>query len=245
VWTLLGAIAEVTSRVRFAPSVISTARHDARLIANAAATVDHISNGRLELGLGAGGVPDEHRRYGLPFPSPGERVARLEEAIRVIRLLWSEKRATFAGRFFRLEDAPCEPKPLQQKHPPFIVAGGGEQKSLRIVAREAASWRAFNTAGNVPALAAKYRLLDDYCRQIGRDPATLERMEALTPPPDWWTRAPEEGVAALRSYADAGVTCFILAARPPFPLREIEGFAREVVPRFRAAIATAANSGVR
>ncbi|GIW08053.1 MAG: monooxygenase [Dehalococcoidia bacterium] len=238
VWTLLGALAECTERVRFVPSVISTARHDARLIANAAATVDHISNGRLELGLGAGGVPDEHRRYGLPFPSAGERVARLEESIRVILLLWSERRAHFAGRFFRLDDAPCEPKPVQRPHPPLTIAGGGEKRSLRIVARYAATWRAFNTAGNIPALAAKNRLLDDYCREIGRDPATLERAEAVTPPADWWTGAPDEGVAALRAYAEAGVNCFILAARPPFPLQQIERFAREVVPRFRTSVGT-------
>lgn len=237
VWTLLGGVAEATKRVRLVPSVISAARHDARLIANAASTIDHISNGRLELGLGAGGVPEEHKRYRLPFPEPAARVARLEETIEVLKLLWSPGHATFRGRFFELEDAPCEPKPVQQPHPPIVLAGGGEKKSLKLVAQHASTWRAFGTGG-IEKFRQKNAVLDDWCRKIGRDPSTLERADSIIPPENWWSDNPEAGVEVLRNAAAAGMTCFVMYAKPPFDnLPAIEEFANEIVPAFKASMA--------
>jgi alkanesulfonate monooxygenase SsuD/methylene tetrahydromethanopterin reductase-like flavin-dependent oxidoreductase (luciferase family) len=232
VWTLLGGLAEATKRIRLMPSVISTSRHDARLIANAAATVDHISNGRLELGLGAGGVPEEHERYRLPFPEPAERVARFAEAIEVIKLLWSPGRASFRGRYFELEDAPCEPKPLQQPHPPLVIAGAGEKKSLRLAAQHGSTWRAHST-GTFERFRQKNDLLTEWCRKIGRDPSTLERADSIIPPEDWWNGDVEAGVAQLNAAADAGMTLFVMYSKPPFDLKRIETFTREVIPAFR------------
>ncbi|HEX7471931.1 MAG TPA: LLM class flavin-dependent oxidoreductase [Candidatus Limnocylindrales bacterium] len=142
-WTLLAALAMKTSRIRLGVLVSSnTFRHPA-LLAKEAVTVDHVSGGRLILGIGTGWHEDEHRRFGIDLPPVGERVDRLEEAIVLIRSLMSQERTTFEGRHYRLDDAPFEPRPVQP-HIPLLIAAH-RPRMLRLAARYADQWDTFAT----------------------------------------------------------------------------------------------------
>src|SRR5436309_15173285 len=125
-WTILGAMALATKRVRIGLNVTGNLYRHPGLLAKMAVTVDHLSGGRLEMGIGAGWNEPEFRMYGMTFPqSPGERIGRLDEAVRVLKLLWTEPRASFEGRYYRLAAALAEPEPLQKPHPPISVGGDG------------------------------------------------------------------------------------------------------------------------
>lgn len=170
-WTTLAALAAAVPRVRIGPLVTgNTYRHPA-VLAKMAATVDIISGGRLVLGLGAGWQENEHRAYGIEFPTLGGRMNRLEEACHVITSLFANHRTTFQGRYYQLQDAPLEPKPIQQPLP-LLIGGGGEQRTLGIAARYASEW---NVWGTPEVLAHKGRILDRYCEELGRDPRSIRR----------------------------------------------------------------------
>lgn len=174
-WSTVSALAACVPRIRIGPLVLgNTYRHPA-VVANMAATVDHISGGRLVLGLGAGWQENEHRAYGLEFYTVGERLRRLEEACQVIKALFGERRASFEGRYYRLEDAALEPKPVQNPLP-LMIGGGGEKVTLRITAQYADEW---NVWGDVDRLRQKMDVLDRHCETIGRDPAAIERSAAV------------------------------------------------------------------
>lgn len=170
-WTALAALAASTERVRLGTMVMgNTYRHPA-VLANMAATLDHVSNGRLILGIGAGWMKSEHDGYGIDLPVPRERIARLDEACQVLKLLWTEKRASFEGTYYRLENALCEPKPLQKPRIPLLIGGGGEKLTLRVVARHADEW---NGEANPAQMAHKITVLHEHCRAVGRDPNEIE-----------------------------------------------------------------------
>jgi F420-dependent oxidoreductase-like protein len=170
-WTTLAALAASVPRLRLGPLVTgNTYRHPA-VLAKMAATVDHVSGGRLVLGLGAGWQENEHRQYGIPFHTLRERLERLGEACEVIKSLFSNEKTTFKGRYYQLEDAVLEPKPLQRPLP-LLVGGGGEKVTLRIAARFADEW---NVWGDVETLRRKMRILDVYCSEAGRDPRSIQR----------------------------------------------------------------------
>jgi F420-dependent oxidoreductase-like protein len=170
-WTTLAALAASVPRLRLGPLVTgNTYRHPA-VLAKMAATVDHVSGGRLVLGLGAGWQENEHRQYGIPFHTLRERLERLGEACEVIKSLFSNEKTTFKGRYYQLEDAVLEPKPLQRPLP-LLVGGGGEKVTLRIAARFADEW---NVWGDVETLRRKMRILDGYCAEVGRDPRSIQR----------------------------------------------------------------------
>jgi F420-dependent oxidoreductase-like protein len=172
-WTLLAALAAETKRLRVGVMVTgNTYRHPA-VLANMGATVDIISGGRMDFGIGAGWNELEHTSYGIPLYPPGERIRRLAEACEVIRLLWTEPVADFAGEYYRLSEARCEPKPLQKPHPPFVIGGSGEKLTLRVVAEYASIW---NFAGGpVEEFTRLSGVLDGHCAAVGRDPADIQR----------------------------------------------------------------------
>jgi alkanesulfonate monooxygenase SsuD/methylene tetrahydromethanopterin reductase-like flavin-dependent oxidoreductase (luciferase family) len=179
-WTLLAAIAARTKRIRLGVLVTSnTFRHPAVLLKEAV-TVDHISGGRLNLGLGCGWHADEHRRYGIDLPEPAERVDRFAEAVEMIALLMSQPRTTFRGRHYRLDDAPLEPRPIQRPRIPILIAAH-RPRMLRIAARFADQWDTFAalpgtaTDGVTTDIEERIRALDDACREVGRDPAEIRR----------------------------------------------------------------------
>ena len=175
-WTALAALAAMTSRMRVGTIVSSnTYRHPA-VLAKMAANVDIISHGRLICGIGAGWQENEHRAYGIPFGTVGERLARLDEACQVVKALWTRERTTFGGRHYQLDDAPLMPKAVQHPHPELMVGGGGEKVTLKIAARYADHW---NVSGGPATLTAKGKILEDHCAAIGRDPRSIVRSAAM------------------------------------------------------------------
>ena len=171
-WSTLSALALAVPRMRIGTIVLgNTYRHPA-VVAKMAAQVDIISNGRLLLGMGAGWQENEHDAYGLPFYTLRERLERLDEACEVMRLLWSQERSSFDGRYYRLCDAPLDPKPIQQPHPELMIGGGGERVTLRIAAKHADHW---NVWGGPEVLARKGAILEQHCAEVGRDPGAIRR----------------------------------------------------------------------
>lgn len=166
----LAALAMGTDRLRLGSLVLgNTYRHPA-VLANWAATVDHISGGRLLLGVGAGWQQNEHEQYGIDLPAPGERVERFEEACLVLKGLLREERTTMGGRHYRLADAVAEPKPVQRPLP--LLIGGKGDRMMGVVARHADEWNMWGLAHTIAERAA---VLDRRCEAIGRDPASIAR----------------------------------------------------------------------
>jgi len=167
-WSMLPAIAAVTDRLRIGSLVAPTSVHHPAVLANRAATIDHISDGRLVLGIGAGWQINEHQAYGIDLEAPGARVSRFDEAIQVIRSLLNEDRTDFHGDFYDITDAPANPKPVQSPLP--ILVGTGSPRMLRITARHADEW---NTWGAPDMAGGALEKLNTACEQVERDPATL------------------------------------------------------------------------
>jgi F420-dependent oxidoreductase-like protein len=177
-WTTLGAMAKVTSRARIGCMVTGvTYRHPA-VLANMAVTVDHISGGRLEFGLGAAWHEPEHTGYGIPFPSAATRIAMLDEACEVIRRLWTEESVTHDGRFWTLKGARCNPKPVQSKVP-IVIGGSGPNLTLRVVATHADEWNAPGVGLTPSGYAELAERLEEHCAEVGRDPAEIRRSVQL------------------------------------------------------------------
>ncbi len=170
-WVTLAAIGAAVPRLRLGTLVTgNTYRHPA-VLAKMAATLDHITQGRVVLGLGSGWQENEHRQYGIPFHTVKGRLQRLDEACAVIKSLFTEAKTNFDGRFYQLEDASLEPKPVQQPLP-LLIGGGGEQRTLRIAAQYADEW---NVWGDVDRLRQKMAVLDGHCTAVGRSPQAIKR----------------------------------------------------------------------
>ncbi len=222
-WTLLTALAALTERLRVGLMVTgNTYRHPA-VLANIGATLDIISRGRLDFGLGAGWNEREHQAYGIPLYPVGERIRRLGESCEVIRRLWTEQAPSFEGKYFHLTDAYCEPKPVQKPHPPFVIGGSGEKLTLRVAARYASIWN--YVTGPVEEFQRKNAVLDEHCRSIGRDPAEIQRSVQLMMEPTDWPASRE----LVRGYIDAGASHLILNLRPPYPERIARSLVTEIV----------------
>lgn len=231
-WTLLSAFAAETSRLRLGLTVSSnTYRHPA-VLAKMAATVDIISGGRLDFGIGAGvgegNHKTEHRAYGIPLYTPGERIRRLGEACEVIKRMWTEPAPSFEGTFYQIKDAYCSPSPMQKPYPPFVIGGMGE-KLLRIVAQYAAIWNF--TGGGVELFQQKNAILERHCATIGRDPHTIVRStQVRINPADLG-----EARGRLHSYAQAGITHLILSLQAPYPEGIIHRLDEEIIQPLKAA----------
>lgn len=171
-WTLMAALAAATTRVRLGQMCTCNSYRPPSYLAKVASTVDVISGGRLDVAIGAGWYEHEYRAYGYEYPSDGTRLAQLEEAVQIILKMWTEDEAHFAGEHYRVEGAINQPKGMQQPHPPLWIAGGGERKTLRIVARYADF---ANFGGTLDTFVHKSRVLAGHCEAIGRDPAEIGR----------------------------------------------------------------------
>ena len=235
-WTLLAAIAARTKRIRLGVLVSSnTFRHPALLLKEAV-TVDHVSGGRLTLGLGTGWHEDEHRRYGIDLPAPAERVDRFEEAVELITLLMAQERTTYRGRHYRLDDARLRPPPVQRPRIPILIAAH-RPRMLRIAARYADQWDTFAaipgtaTEGVEADLANRIARLDEACHDIGRDPADIRRST-------WATRevlgSPETYLDFVRRHRTLGFTDFSTVMPAPEQMEVFRAIAREVIPAIRS-----------
>ncbi|MEO6651882.1 MAG: LLM class flavin-dependent oxidoreductase [Ilumatobacteraceae bacterium] len=167
-WAMLPAIAAVTERVRIGSLVAPTSIHHPALLANRAATIDHISNGRMVLGIGAGWQINEHAAYGIELEPPKQRVDRFEESIEIVRSLLGQDRTTFLGDVFTISDAPCDPSPIQSPLP--ILVGTGSPRMLRITARFADEW---NTWGGPSMAGGAREKFTAACAAVERDPASM------------------------------------------------------------------------
>jgi F420-dependent oxidoreductase-like protein len=202
-WTLLAGLAAHTSRIRLGALVTGVTYRHPSVLAAEAVTVDHISGGRLEFGIGAAWFQGEHRALGIPFPPAGERARRLEEALQLTRLLMTEDGATFEGRYYQLDNATYHPHPVQQPHPPFWVGARGEKLMLPIVGRHADVWHAF---GRVEDLKRKSRIVDDAAVKAGRDPSSILRASGLSISEPW-----DEVRSTARELQDAGFEYLVVS----------------------------------
>jgi len=226
-WTALGALAMATKKVRLGAMVTgNTYRHPA-VLAKMATTVDIVSGGRLILGIGAGWFEQEHREYGIPFHTVGERLRRLDEALEVITRLCGEDHASFAGRYHELRAANFQPKPIQRPHPPILIGASGENMALGIVAKHAQMWNSFGTPD---VFRHKIARLTDHCERIGRDPATIEKSVLLS-----GAFAIGEARQQIDEYVAAGVThlIFSLSASNSADRQFVGRFAEEIIPAYQ------------
>ena len=260
-WTTLSALAAETSRIRLTPLVLAnTYRHPA-VFAKMASTLDVISNGRVEIGIGAGGGRSDHRASGLDFPSTAVRVRMLEEGIELMKRLWTEEEVTFEGHYYTLNGAKNDPGPVQKPHPPFLVGGHGERHLFRAVARHA---DICNVGFEMDLVEHRARLdaLGEHCRDVGRDLSEIEvshntrvviteseaefeklvaqgAADASVSATDYresLSRAiagtPQRCVEQIQKYVDSGITYFFLLFPDPIPTEGLELFAQEVMLRF-------------
>jgi F420-dependent oxidoreductase-like protein len=164
-WTLLAALAAKTKKIRLGTLVTCNSYRYPSILAKVAATVDMISNGRLFFGIGAGWKKIEYRAYGIPFPSLNKRMDQLEEAIQIIRLLWTKPKVTFKGKYYKIKDAFSAPKPVQKPMPPILIGGSGEKRTLKMVAKYAD----YCNLSLVPDLDHKLKVLEKHCNDVGRE----------------------------------------------------------------------------
>lgn len=173
-WTLLSYLAGVTENATIGPLVLCNDYRNPALVAQMAATLDVISGGRLELGLGAGWNSTEYETYGWEYHDGFTRLMRLDESIRLMKRMWNEDAATFNGDHYQIEDAYCEPGPVQDPHPPILVGGSGEEVTLKLVAKHADIWNTDVFNGDIDSLEHKIGVIEDYCDTVGRDPDDIE-----------------------------------------------------------------------
>lgn len=236
-WTLLAALAAQTSRLRLGVIVTSNRVRPPALLAKMAATVDVISGGRLEFGIGVGGteqrdpalatmVHREYDPYGIDVVAPGEGVAALGEACTIVERLWTQEQPfDFEGRHYRLKGAICSPRPVQRPRPPIMIGAAGP-RALRVVAEHADIWNC-PTRGSVDEFRRMSYVLDDQCAAIGRDPAEIVRsVQVLIPGP--MTAEPAPSRDLLLGFIAAGATHLVLAPMPPWPASPVQWLADEI-----------------
>jgi alkanesulfonate monooxygenase SsuD/methylene tetrahydromethanopterin reductase-like flavin-dependent oxidoreductase (luciferase family) len=228
-WTLLSALAAQTRRLRLGVLVTSNRFRPPAMLAKIAATVDVVSDGRLDFGIGAGSRPDipwarrEYEAHGLPFHDANHAVESLAEACVVIRRLWTEDEPfDVHGRHIQLTGAFCSPKPVQRPHPPLLI-GGRSSRLLRVAAEHADLWNVPGT--DIDDAARRSELLDRYCAEIGRDPATVTRSIHVQIAYD----RPREGRDTVRRAVDAGFRHIVLGLPAPYPEDVAHRVADEII----------------
>ena len=224
-WTLLAALGAATTRIRIGALVTGITYRPPALLATEAVTVDHVSNGRLEIGLGAAWNRREHRALGYDFPSIGERLRRLEEAIGVMKLLMTTDGATFDGRYYRIENASYHPRPVQQPHPPIWIGGSGERVTIPMAGRHADAWHA---QGPVSSYPRKQRILDEAADRAGRDPRDILRAATLSLSQPW------DGVRADADVLREMGFTYLVVSWPSEGRGHLETFVERVMPELIA-----------
>lgn len=236
-------------RIKLGSSVLCQSYRNPALMAKTAANLQLITGGRFLFGIGAGWLEREYHAYGYEFPKPAVRLAQLEEALEITKRLWTETPASYTGKYYKIENAYCVPRP--DPVPPILIGGGGEQLTLKLVAKYADWW---NFPGGTPeTYAHKLQVLRDHCEAVGRDydsivktwsaecvavaetEAEAQRILAATPYNSHPVAGtPDQVVAQLQRYLDMGVT-YLIVRTVDFPATAgVELFAREVAPRLRS-----------
>jgi F420-dependent oxidoreductase-like protein len=229
-WTTIAALSQVTSRVRLGQMVGCNSYRQPTVLAKMTASIDVMSGGRLDWGIGAGWYENEYKGYGFEFPAPKVRIGMLREAVEIVRSMWTEPETTYDGTYYRASRAHCDPKPVQDPHPPIWIGGGGEQLTLRVVARHA---DVANFGGKPHEWAHKAEVLKGHCKDVGRDydeirktisgemlvretEAEIDAMGTRSlwgEPLESWKAGnlvgtPEQVAAKIKTYVDLGCTGF-------------------------------------
>lgn len=256
-WTVLTALCQHTTRVRFGHMVSCAAFRSPAIVAKMTATLDVMSGGRLIWGVGAGWHEEEFRAYGFPFGTGGERVGALREAVEIVKLMWSEPAPVYHGRFFSIDGARCDPKPLQDPHPPVLIGAWGEQLGSWLVAEHADRC---NFPTDNDTVAAKLAVLRDRCRAIGRDEGEImktwtgelhireDESEIIEGPVlslypvsmEEWRRShiigtPQQVCERIQELIDIGITGFTFSICELPDVESMHLFAKQVLPAFRSA----------
>lgn len=256
-WTLVSALSTVTRNVKLGTMVLCNLFRHPPLLAKMAATLDVISGGRVEFAIGAGWFEEEFNAYGYDFPPTEKRIEMLAEAVRILKLMWTEETASFSGTHYNVRNAPCNPKPVQKPHIPICVGGSGEKHLLRVVAELADEW-------NCPASSAmdfdrKYRALEDHCERAGRnvDEITIsqqtvcvlvenrkdlaEKLEKAQRRYGFFGNVeklgivgtPQDCVEKIRSDMEKGISKYTIFFSDVMNPKTLKLFAKEVIPEFR------------
>jgi len=254
-WTTIAALSQVTSRVRLGQMVGCNSYRQPSVLAKITATVDVISGGRLDWGIGAGWYENEYKGYGFEFPAPKVRIGMLRETVEIVKSMWTEEETSYEGRYYTLERANCDPKPLQDPHPPIWIGGGGEQLTLRVVARHA---DVANFGGKPHEWAHKAEVLKGHCKDVGRDYDEIRKtisgemmvreteaeIDAMGTRSMWgeplesWKAGnlvgtPEQVAEKLQAYIDLGCTGFVPWCADYPDTESLRLFAEQVIPSFR------------
>jgi F420-dependent oxidoreductase-like protein len=257
-WTTLSALAMETEKIKLGQIVTCNSYRNPALLAKMASVFDVISGGRLLLGIGAGWYEHEYRGYGFEFPKPSVRIGMLDEAVQIIKKMWTEPVVNFDGKYYKLENGINYPKPLQKPHPPILIGGGGEKLTLRVVAKYA---DIYNLWGDwLPEnFQRKLKVLKHHCDEIGRDYKEIEKscstdviigesekevrdiVKDLAK--DGWDikeltehqliGTPEQCIEQLKRFVEIGTTYFIFHFARGLETRSYQLFAKEVIPEFR------------
>ena len=254
-WTTLAAISQRTSRVRLGQMVGCALYRNPGLLAKITSNIDVMSGGRLDWGIGAGWYDGEFRAYGYDYPSNADRIRMLRETVEIVKLMWSDPDATYEGRHFSIAGAQCDPKPVQSPHPPIWIGGGGEQLTLRVVARLADR---SNFGGNPSEWAHKCEVLEGHCAEVGRDSDEITKtwspevfvreteaeVEAAGSRSFWgepvesWTAGnlvgtPEQVAERIATYRDMGCGGIVPWVSDYPDTETLRLFAEKVIPEFR------------
>ena len=255
-WTTLSALASLTAKIQLGTMVLCNSYRNPALLAKMTATLDVISNGRLELGIGAGVQKDEHEAYGIPFPKPSERIERMKEAVEIIKKLWTEENANYQGKYYTVNEAVCLPKPLQKPHPPITIGGSGEKLTMKVAAQHADRYD-WGYVQSLEQYKHKLKILENHCNAVNRDFQQIEkscwlggqifiaqnREEIDEKILQWkpqnvsvedfkkssFITTPEECKQKIREYTGLGVTYFMLFFGDLPDLNGLRLFADEVV----------------
>jgi F420-dependent oxidoreductase-like protein len=258
-WTTMAALAEATSRIRLGQMVSCTSYRQPTLTAKITSSLDVISGGRLEWGVGAGWYWHEYEAYCYEFAENKVRIGMLREAVEIVKAMWRDADTDYDGRYYTVKGAQCDPKPVQQPHPPVWIGGGGEQLTLRVVARHADK---SNFGGNPQEWAHKREVLQRHCKDLGRDEDEIEKTwspevfirdteaeikelreagktgSLWDEPFDSWQAGnlvgtPEQVAEKIKAYVDLGCTYFVPWC-PDYPGdTTLRLFAEKVIPEFR------------
>ncbi len=254
-WTTMAAISQRTSRIRLGQMVGCNGYRQPSVLAKITSTIDVISGGRLDWGIGAGWYENEYTGYGFDFPKPKDRIGMLNECVEIVRSMWTQPETTYDGKYYQLSRANCDPKPLQSPHPPIWIGGGGEQLTLRVVAKYADY---SNFGGQPDEWARKREILKGHCAVVGRDEDTIGKTwspEAFIRSTeaeiiaagsrnlwgesfDSWRAGnlvgtPEQVCEKIQQYIDLGCTGFIPWCSDYPDTETLELLGSQVVPNFR------------
>jgi F420-dependent oxidoreductase-like protein len=227
-YTTLAFLAARTRRVRLGTMVTGVTYRHPGVLVKTATTLDVLSGGRTWLGIGAGWFEREHRGLGVPFPPTAERFERLEETLRIALQMWSDDNGSFHGKHYHLEETLCVPRPLASPHPPIMIGGMGERKTLRLVARYAQGCNLFEFAG-LPVLAGKLEVLRQHCREAGTDyDAISKTCLGQTSVND--RRSADKLLEKLRKLSDLGFHEAIYSLTDPLDPAAMAAFAEYIIP---------------